>query len=1106
MVNDPVHAAASAPFPEIPGYRLESVLGRGATGTVYRAVQVAVERVVALKVLHPELAGSKAVKRLQREARTTARLAHPGIVSAIDMGQVGGLWWYAMELIDGPSLSALLREKGRLSERDALKLFIPLCEALEHAHEHGVVHRDIKPANILVDVHGRARLVDLGLAFTEDDPLLTRTGGTLGTPHYLSPEQARNPQAVDVRSDLWSLGASMYHALCGRPPFAGESVAEILSGVLYAHIAEPRELEPTLSLGMSLVLRKCLTRNADKRYSDPSELLRDLEALRERRAVRVSVRSLDPVAGEKERRRRNVWIAAGAALVVALIGLFAWRPWAVPPPTNGVPVASDAPWEQLEEILAASRVKERRALGDALSRLEALRDSEDVPLDRSKAYWVARGELRAKFESAVREERKHIVLEYDKALRQERDFQRAFALVSPETEKRIARELGTNEQQRLDVTKLLAFGDLREQVEADEKIALEKFSEQINVYYDTVVVPKVQDLQASGKWVSARDWIQRDIAEVLDSAGLGSRGLSAAKVAAELARLRRYKVDGVAHAIEEAWRIKDAELMRAVNEQASAIKSKLESRELREDAGLAVEAAYASTLAANSIAPEQMLCNVADLSHEALRSASKDLKQLQESLLIQDAEAELKSTEEQLAGAWRDRQYADIASTWKSRLGDEWLKTTHARVELRMQEAALLQTLLTRAADGVRAPGLDSILVGSIPRPGKIVVGADPLRDGFQLAIGGTSEVYALRLPSTNPAARLLGAGGLEKLAGLAGDPKDDLEPLDRLARALFRMREGEADVAFKVFNSGPLPRESHNPLIQDLESRLHLAHGELFAKVKQREDDAQQAYNLIQRDRVYAREAQDRVKRINDLLTQFPDTEFVREHDAQLRELRASIEKAGKQSFEDRLRAAFGDEIRFPGNARAQLEFRCGVEPSHGWEMGDWNRGNDGWTAPRRHSRAELENEALWPRLRLDDSLDLARMTVEIEFEQRDPPRFFVASVAGVHLGFAGFDVGLKPQFAAKAGGPDELKALLEQLDKQKGTPISGLQRGKRYKLRVELQQNRGRLTAYLNDEQLPGGDYLRPEGRAGSYSIVLRSLEPVLLLAVRVEVGVRK
>ena len=133
--------------------------------------------------------------------------------------------------------------------------------------------------------------------------------------------------------------------------------------------------------------------------------------------------------------------------------------------------------------------------------------------------------------------------------------------------------------------------------------------------------------------------------------------------------------------------------------------------------------------------------------------------------------------------------------------------------------------------------------------------------------------------------------------------------------------------------------------------------------------------------------------------------------------------------------------------------------------------------------------------------------MTVEIVFEQPGPQGRFVASVAGVHLGFAGpIDVGMKSQFAARAGGADALKELLETLDKQKGTPINGLERGKRYTLRVELAQNRGRLTAWLNDEPLPGGDYLRPEGKGGSYGIALRALDPLLLESVRVDAGVRK
>ena len=118
-----------------------------------------------------------------------------------------------------------------------------------------VLHRDIKPGNILLDRAGGARLADLGLAFADDDPLLTTADGTLGTPHYISPEQARDPTTADIRSDIWSLGATLFHTLCGRPPFAGASTAEVLSGVLYAAIPDPNSLEPELSRGLVLVLR-----------------------------------------------------------------------------------------------------------------------------------------------------------------------------------------------------------------------------------------------------------------------------------------------------------------------------------------------------------------------------------------------------------------------------------------------------------------------------------------------------------------------------------------------------------------------------------------------------------------------------------------------------------------------------------------------------------------------------------------------------------------------------------------------------------------------------------------------------------------------------------
>jgi len=1092
-------------MPEIPGYRLESVLGRGATGTVYRAVQLAVDREVALKVLHPELAGSKAVRRLQREARTTARLAHPGIVSAIDMGQVGGLWWYAMELVDGPALSAVLREKGKLSEREALKLFIPLCEALEHAHEHGVVHRDIKPANILVDGHGRARLVDLGLAFTEDDPLLTRTGGTLGTPHYLSPEQARNPQGVDVRSDIWSLGASMYHAMCGRPPFAGESVAEILSGVLYAHIPDPRDLEPRLSLGMSLVLRKCLTRNADRRYATPSELLRDLEALRERRAVAVSSRGLDPVAGERERRRRHWAIAGGVVLLAGVVALIVWKPWAASEP-QGAHIASEKRWPELDEVLAEASVAVRRAPGTALEKLDRMKES--VPPEHSQAYYTVRANVQQRFESGVREERQRLGGEFDKALTQQRDFVRAAALVSREVEDRLASEFGASEEQRLAVQRQLDLGTLRDQAAKGEREALERFLLQLNAYYDEVVIPMALNAQKQGAWRDARDLIERDVRAVLPDAGIDTHGLTPSRLDEQIKVVQQVKITSEARALTRAWQELDYALEKAVQSRKAAIEQRLRGRELVGDAAAELQAGFAEELAARSLTPAQMLVDVSDLSHAVLKRACEELAELQTQLEGMDARDELATQEEALAASWKERRYAEIAAVWEKRLGEQWLRPVHKELELRIAEARLLQELLARAGAGLTAPGTNSLLIGTIECSGRIeVLGGDPLRNGFKFVFAGRTETYTLSAPAPESRALLLGKEGLERLAGLANDSKDEKQALDRLLRALFRLREGDPETAQRAFNSGPLPRESHGALVADLDARLAREGGAISAKAKQREEEAQRAYNSIQR--TYQLPAAERIRRIDHLLTQYGDCAVVRENDAKLRELRQQLGQANKQGVEAQLQALYAPtSLSLPASGRARMEFGCSTEKFPMWDMGDWRNRPEGWTAEGRHSREQLETETLWPRLLIERPFDLgARIDVELEFEQPDasgPPVCFVASVTGVHIAFTGpRDIGGQGLVAANAGGPTALRELLDSLDSGAGKPVVGLQRGKTHVLRLVLVQGRGRLEASLDGQLVLEKDFRRPEGKGGASSVVVRSMEPVLLKAVRIEAG---
>ena len=280
MAN-PVSKREPAPLPEIPGYLVKGLLGRGSTGTVYRAVQLAVDREIALKVLHRSLSKGRVVRRLQREARTTARLSHPNIVNAIDMGSKNGVWWYAMELVEGPSLAALLRERERLCEREALRLFIPLCDALKYLASEGVVHRDIKPGNILVEPGGRARLVDLGLAFAEDDPSLTAQGGTLGTPHYVSPEQARDAQSADVRSDIWSFGATLFHALAGVPPFPGTEVKEVMTARLTRPAPDVWSMRQDIHTETAAIIARMLEKDPPKRYSNYESLLAELRRARD---------------------------------------------------------------------------------------------------------------------------------------------------------------------------------------------------------------------------------------------------------------------------------------------------------------------------------------------------------------------------------------------------------------------------------------------------------------------------------------------------------------------------------------------------------------------------------------------------------------------------------------------------------------------------------------------------------------------------------------------------------------------------------------------------------------------------------------------------------
>ena len=261
-------------------YEILDRVGAGAMGTVFKARHKRLNRIVALKVLKPSLArDTRYVDRLRREARIVASLSHPHIVTGYDLGEEGGYHYFVMEFVEGKSLRGLLVEWGMFAEEYVRRVARQVAMALDHAYQRGVIHRDIKPGNILIDEAGNVKLTDMGLAKGPADLTLTRDGATVGTPMYISPEQARNPHDVDVRSDLYSLGATLYHMATGTPPFKGDTMATLITNVLNQTPVPPDEVNPALSEGLALVIRKLLAKDLQIRYQTPRELLDDLDRI-----------------------------------------------------------------------------------------------------------------------------------------------------------------------------------------------------------------------------------------------------------------------------------------------------------------------------------------------------------------------------------------------------------------------------------------------------------------------------------------------------------------------------------------------------------------------------------------------------------------------------------------------------------------------------------------------------------------------------------------------------------------------------------------------------------------------------------------------------------
>ncbi len=309
-------------------YEILQMLGEGGMGAVYKARDREVDRMVALKVIRPELAGRPDIlKRFKQELILARQVTHRNVIRIFDLSQAEGLKFITMEYVEGQDLKALLRARHQFTPEHAVQVIRQVCLALDAAHEEGVIHRDLKPQNIMIDTAGKVVVMDFGVARTMEQSGLTATGALVGTPEYMSPEQAKG-EKLDHRSDLFSLGVIFYELLTGKAPYESETVMGTLLKRVQERPPPPIEVNPATPPFLNDVVLRCLQADLALRYQSAREVLADLDAWQGdvKTSVSTSARPLPaPVVKAEKEERKGLpwkWIAAGAGVAVLAIGGF----------------------------------------------------------------------------------------------------------------------------------------------------------------------------------------------------------------------------------------------------------------------------------------------------------------------------------------------------------------------------------------------------------------------------------------------------------------------------------------------------------------------------------------------------------------------------------------------------------------------------------------------------------------------------------------------------------------------------------------------------------------------------------------------------------------
>lgn len=270
------------PAQQIPGFQIQSKVGQGAMAVVFQAKQLSLDRIVAIKVLPKRLSENpEFVERFYKEGKAAARLNHPNIVQAYDVGESSGYHYFVMEFIDGDTIYEHVTGGKPLEEQEALRIILQSAKALQHAHAQGLIHRDVKPKNIMLTEGGVVKLADMGLAREVGDyaTAAAEAGRAYGTPYYISPEQIRGDLNIDFRADVYALGATFYHMVTGRVPFDGSTPSSVMHKHLKEPLVPPDHINSRLSAGIGEIIEVMMAKDANDRYPSTEELITDLEAV-----------------------------------------------------------------------------------------------------------------------------------------------------------------------------------------------------------------------------------------------------------------------------------------------------------------------------------------------------------------------------------------------------------------------------------------------------------------------------------------------------------------------------------------------------------------------------------------------------------------------------------------------------------------------------------------------------------------------------------------------------------------------------------------------------------------------------------------------------------